>query len=210
VAERVTGVILAGGQASRYGGRPKGLERVHGRRIIDRVADALAPTDELLLIANDPEAARWLPGVRCEPDVEAGLGSLGGIHSALVRAGGAVLVVACDMPFVPASLVAELRSSGSGADAALPASGSKRGVEPLCAFYAASCAPAIAARLAAGDRRVVSFFDDLRDVRVVPPEIVARHGDPRIMFMNVNSPEELALAEAHASSPDGGDRRPEA
>ena len=36
-----TGVILAGGAASRFGGLPKGLERVDGRRIIDRVASAL-------------------------------------------------------------------------------------------------------------------------------------------------------------------------
>ena len=55
---RCTGVILAGGGATRYGGRPKGLERVGGRRIIDRVADVLRETtDELLLVANAPDAA---------------------------------------------------------------------------------------------------------------------------------------------------------
>ncbi|MEY4608770.1 MAG: MobA-like transferase domain, partial [Gemmatimonadota bacterium] len=36
-----TGVILAGGGATRFGGRPKGLEVVAGERIIDRVARGL-------------------------------------------------------------------------------------------------------------------------------------------------------------------------
>ena len=59
-----TGVILAGGAASRYGGLPKGLERVGGKRIIDRVAGALLEvTDDLLLVANSPDADTWLPGV---------------------------------------------------------------------------------------------------------------------------------------------------
>ena len=52
---RVVGAILAGGQATRYGGLPKGLELVRGVRIIDRVRAALEPvTDDLLLVANDP------------------------------------------------------------------------------------------------------------------------------------------------------------
>ena len=50
-------MILAGGLSTRYGGSPKGLERVHGVRIIDRVRAALEPVvDDLLLIANDDAA----------------------------------------------------------------------------------------------------------------------------------------------------------
>jgi molybdenum cofactor guanylyltransferase len=126
-----TGVILAGGRASRYGGRPKGLERVHGTRVIDRVADALrSVSDSLLLIANDPGAEAWLPDVRVAGDVRPGVGSLGGIHAALVRAGTAVLVVAWDMPFVPEGLLTELRALGDDADVAAPESGSRRGHRP--------------------------------------------------------------------------------
>ena len=83
----VTGVILAGGQSTRYGGLPKGLERVGGLRIIDRVRAALEPVvDDLLLIANDDRATDWLPGVRCEADVLRDVGSIAGIHAALVHA----------------------------------------------------------------------------------------------------------------------------
>ena len=207
---KVTGAILAGGRSTRYGGVPKGLEFVNGRRIIDRVRDALAPVvDDLLLVANDPNAAHWLPGIRCASDVLRDVGSIAGIHAALVHAGTPVLVVAWDMPFVPTSLLRTLRDLGEHADAAVAESDSRRGVEPLCAYYAARCAPAIEARVATGDRRVVAFFEDVRVARV-PAAEVARFGDPALVFMNVNTPEERVLAEAHAAAADGGRYRQEA
>ncbi|HLB09272.1 MAG TPA: molybdenum cofactor guanylyltransferase [Gemmatimonadaceae bacterium] len=203
-----TGVILAGGQASRYGGRPKGLERVHGERVIDRVAKVLgAVTDSLLLIANDPSAAAWLPGIRVARDVRPGIGSLGGIHAALVHAGTAVIVVAWDMPFVPEGLLAELRVLGEDADVVAPESGSsRRGLEPLCAYYSPACIAPIERSLDADDRRVIGFFDQVRVARLVAEE-VRRYGDPDRLFMNVNSPSELALAEQYASTADRDDHR---
>lgn len=201
-----TGVILAGGQATRYDGRPKGLERVGGARIIDRVAAALRQVaDELLLIANSPDAEGWLPGVRTAADVLPDQGSLGGIHAALAHAGTAVLVVAWDMPFVPAELLSCLRASGSQSDAAVPESGSRRGVEPLCAWYAQACLAPIERRLRDGDRRVVSFFEDVRVTRL-SAEDVRQFGDPELMFMNVNTPDELLKAEAHAAAAAHGRR----
>jgi len=203
-----TGVILAGGQSSRYGGRPKGLERVHGERVIDRVAKVLdAVTDSLLLIANDPSAAAWIPGIRVASDVRPGIGSLGGIHAALVHAGTAVIVVAWDMPFVPEGLLAELRVLGEDADVVAPESGSsRRGLEPLCAYYSPACIAPIERSLDADDRRVIGFFDQVRVARLVAEE-VRRYGDPDRLFMNVNSPSELALAEQYASTADRDDHR---
>jgi molybdopterin-guanine dinucleotide biosynthesis protein A len=210
VTERCTGVILAGGAASRFGGEPKGLQHVGGTRIIDRVAGVLSEaTDSLLLIANDPAASDWLPDVPRAGDIITGQGSLGGIHAALVAAGSNVIVVAWDMPFVPASLLRALRSAAEGADAVVPESGSKRGLEPLCAYYSPACVAPIERRLAADDRRVIGFYDDIRLVRL-SHEDVARHGDPAIMFMNVNTPDELIIAERHATTTDGRHRRQEA
>jgi molybdopterin-guanine dinucleotide biosynthesis protein A len=199
-APRCTGVILAGGQATRYDGRPKGLEVVGGTRIIDRVASVLSDAaDDLLLIANSPDAASWLPGVRTAADVLPGQGSLGGIHAALVHATTSVLVVAWDMPFVPAELLLCLRALGTRADAAVPESGSRRGLEPLCAWYSPACLAPIERRLEAGDRRVVSFFDDVRVARLAA-EDVRQFGDPELMFMNVNTPDEVLKAESHATT----------
>ena len=206
----VTGVILAGGLSSRYGGLPKGLERVRGVRIIDRVRAALEPVvDDLLLVANDADASDWLPGVRCESDVLRDVGSVAGIHAALVHAGSPTLVVAWDMPFVTTALLRALRDAGQGADVAVPESDSRRGLEPLCAYYGPACIAAIERRLAADDRRVIGFYDDVRVARV-PLAEVTHFGDPALLFMNVNTPEERILAEAHGASTDGGRDRQEA
>ncbi|MBM3898745.1 MAG: molybdenum cofactor guanylyltransferase [Gemmatimonadetes bacterium] len=203
-----TGVILAGGGATRFGGRPKGLELVAGERIIDRVARALRMvTDDLLLVANAPDAARWLPGVRTVADVRPGEGALGGLHAALTCAADDVrvatvdegqapdvLVVAWDMPFVSAALLGVMRARGEAGDvdAVLPESdGSRRGVEPLCAWYAARCLAPITAALEAGDRRVIAFLDAMRMARV-PLEEVRRFGDLDRLFGNVNTAEDLA------------------
>jgi len=44
----------------------------------------------------------------------------------------------------------------------------------------------------------------------VPAEVVSQFGDPALLFMNVNTPEERVRAEAHATSADGGRDRQEA
>ena len=206
----VTGVILAGGQSTRYGGLPKGLERVGHARIIDRVRAALDPVvDDLLMIANDARASEWMPDVRVAGDILRDVGSIAGIHAALVHAQSSVLVVAWDMPFVTADLLRGIRDAGYGADAAVPESDSRRGLEPLCAYYSPPCITAIQGRIAAGDRRVNAFYDDVHMVRV-PADVVATFGDPAFLFMNVNTPDERERAEAHATSADGGRDRQEA
>ncbi len=110
------------------------------------------------------------------------------------------------MPFVPSPLLARLRSLGEGHDAAVPESGSRRGVEPLCAWYAPACVAPIERAIAAGDRRVVGFFEAVRVARL-PAAEVAAYGDPEWLFMNVNTREELTRAEAHATTAAGGDHR---
>jgi molybdopterin-guanine dinucleotide biosynthesis protein A len=88
-----------------------------------------------------------------------------------------------------------------------PESGSsRRGLEPLCAFYSQACVAPIEHALDADDRRVVGFFEQVRVARV-PAEDVRRFGDPERLFMNVNTPGELALAEQYASTADRDDHR---
>lgn len=192
-----TGVILAGGQATRFGGRPKGLEVVQGQRVIDRVAGALREAcGELLLVANDPAAAGWLPGVPVVADIRPGAGSLGGLLTALTSVDAPVLVVAWDMPFVPGELLRMLRIDGESGlyDAVVPSSGSRRGVEPLCAYYTRACAAPITRRLDAGDRRMIGFLEDVR-VHRLPPAAVRRFGDPARIFLNINERADLTSAE---------------
>ena len=77
----------------------------------------------------------------------------------------------------------------------------------MCAYYAPACGAAIDRAVARDDRRVVAFFDDVRVARL-SAEAVARYGDPERIFMNVNTPEDLALAERIAATAAVHDRRP--
>jgi molybdenum cofactor guanylyltransferase len=210
----VRGAILAGGGATRFDGRPKGLELVAGRRILDRVADAMTAAlgGPPLLVANAPEAPDWRPDLRVVPDVRPGLGSLGGIFTAVKEAPAPVVVVAWDMPFVTAELIVRLAEGLERHDAVLPESGGPRGLEPLCAAYGPACGDAIARALDAGDRRAVGFHAGIR-LGILPHADVERLGDPAFLFLNVNTAADLARAEElwprHASSPSSGGRTPE-
>ncbi len=207
------GVILAGGGATRFEGRPKGLETVGGRRILDRVADALVEATGVapLLVANAADAASWRPDLELVGDDQTGLGALGGIYTAVVKGPAPVVVVAWDMPFVPASLLRALAEGLQGADACLPSSGGPRGVEPLCAAYGPACRAAIEQSLAEGDLRAIGFHRFLR-VSILPIESVSGLADPALAFFNVNTAHDLAEAEAswqaRASSRSSEERTP--
>jgi molybdopterin-guanine dinucleotide biosynthesis protein A len=193
----VRGVILAGGGATRFEGRPKGLELVGGRRILDRVADALleALGTPPLIVANAPEAVTWRPDLELVADERPGFGALGGIYSAVVKGPAPVVVVAWDMPFLAAPLIRALADGLAGADACLPSSGGPRGVEPLCAAYGPACRPAIEQCLADGDLRAIGFHRFIR-VGILPIESVSGLVDPALAFFNVNTANDLAEAEA--------------
>jgi molybdopterin-guanine dinucleotide biosynthesis protein A len=199
-ATNVRGAVLAGGAASRYGGQPKGLLQVGGRRILDRVVDAVSAAIGAppMLIANAPDAATWRPDLRTTPDLRPGLGSLGGIYTAVATGEGPVLCVAWDMPFVPTPLLQALVEGSPEFDAFLPESDGRRGLEPLCAVYGPACRAAIEYQLEshAGDLRAIGFHARVK-VGTLPLQQVRAvgGGDPAELFFNVNRPEDLAQAE---------------
>jgi molybdopterin-guanine dinucleotide biosynthesis protein A len=209
----VQGAILAGGGATRFEGRPKGLELVGGRRILDRLVDAMTAAlgGPPLLVANAPDAAAWRPDLRVVPDIRPGLGSLGGIYTAVLEAPAPVVVVAWDMPFVTPALIRLLAAGLDAADAFLPRSEGRRGLEPLCAAYGPACRDAIAGSLEAGDLRAIGFHAAIR-VGILPLADVERLGDPALLFFNVNTADDLARADElwprHASSLSSGGRTP--
>lgn len=201
------GAILAGGLNSRYGSH-KALALVGGEPIIERVERALLSiVPDLILIANDP--ARYEErGLRQRPDRVPGLGALGGIYSALDWADEdgrpGIVTVACDMPFLEPRLLARLLELANTADIVVPESRSRRGIEPLCAYYSTSCIPAIEREIERGVHRVIGFFDQMKVARI-PMAEVREYGDPEIIFLNVNTPDERIRAEELAMDIGSGD-----
>ena len=208
------GVVLAGGGATRYGGRPKGLERVGGVRILDRLVEAMTAAFGAtpLLVANAPDAATWRDDLEVVGDVRPGSGALGGIYTAVTLGPAPVVVAAWDMPFVSTELLRALAAGLADADACLPESGGRRGVEPLCAAYGPACRLAIERALEEDDLRAIGFHRHIR-VGILPLDEVRRFGDPATLVLNVNTPDELAEAEAawqgRGSSPSSAGRTPE-
>jgi molybdopterin-guanine dinucleotide biosynthesis protein A len=172
------------------------LLTVGGRRILDRVVDAVAEATGAppLLVANAADAASWRPDLVTVPDIRPGCGSLGGIHTAVTVTAGPVLCLAWDMPFVPVPLLQALIGGAEGVDAFLPESDGRRGMEPLCAGYGPAGGPAIERQLTRGDLRAIGFHDDVRVGRL-PLALVRGFGDPDVLFFNVNRPEDLERAE---------------
>ena len=191
---RVTGVIQAGGKSTRMGGEPKALLELGGRRIIERVLDAVRPVvDDVLIVTNTPDLYGFL-GVPMVPDVYPDHGSLGGIFTGLSAAGGeAAFTVACDMPFLHPDVARLVVGRAGEGDVVIPRVGEQ--LETMHALYAKACLPHIEARLKAGRLKIVGFFDDVRVVEI-PEADVARHRAPDVVFMNVNTPDELARARA--------------
>ena len=188
--------VLAGGAASRFEGRPKGLEKVGGTRLLDRVVEVLtvALRTPPIVVANAPHADNWRPDLQTVPDVRTGCGSLGGIYTALTAGVGPVLVVAWDMPFVPEKLLRVLVDRAAPYDVFLPESTGPLGAEPLCAVYSPAAADAIVASLDAEDYRTTGFHAAVRVGHLSLDDVTA-FGDPTRLFFNVNEPADLTTAE---------------
>jgi molybdopterin-guanine dinucleotide biosynthesis protein A len=189
--------ILAGGRASRLGGVDKSALIVDGVRILDRQLAMFADVkvhgglDEILFVGRTTSH----PLLRPVPDRIAGRGPLGGIHAALAAARSAPLfVVACDMPFVTADLVAHLVALAAEADAVVPQTGD--GYHPLCAVYGRACLDPIASRL---DDRRLKVTDFLKDVktRIVTAAELERFGDVHRLLRNVNTPLDHRALQGH-------------
>ena len=191
---RVSGVIQAGGRSTRMGGRTKALLEIGGRRIIERVVDAIAPVvDDLLVVTNTPEAYAFL-GLPMVGDRYPEGGSLGGIYTGLSAASGDVaFTVACDMPFLHPEVARLVVGRAGEADVVIPRAAGE--LQTLHAAYAKSCLEPMRRRLDTGRLKIVGFFEDVR-VLEIDDATIARHRSPEIVFMNVNTPDELARARA--------------
>ncbi len=188
----VTLAIQAGGRSSRMG-RDKGLVELAGKSLVEHVIERLSGlAEEVIITTNHPEAYAAF-GYRTAGDRQPGAGALAGLFTALEAAqGDLVVVAACDMPFASRALASHMLELAADQEAVVPRVGGE--FEPLFAVYRRSCLPAIRRALDDGQKRVISFFPEIRLRAVEEPEAITIDADP-YCFFNVNTPDDLMEAE---------------
>ncbi len=203
------GMILAGGQATRMGGGDKGLLKLGGQSLFDRVIERIEPQVAGLALNANGDGARFARfGLPVVPDSIAEFpgplaGVLAGMDWAASRGADTVVTVAADTPFFPGDLVPQLLLAADGQENPLVMATTPRGEgealksgggrrvnrHPTFGIWPVAMRDDLRAALNNGLRKVVLWTDKHDGREALFP--VARF-DP---FFNVNTPEDLAIAE---------------
>lgn len=183
-ADALTLGILAGGRATRLGGRDKAwIERAGIPQVLRHVA-TFAPLCARVLVSANRDLPRYAAhSLLALPDRHAGLGPLGGLE---------VLAEACRTPWL-LTLPVDMLDADAPALRALVAAGGQGGfardedgVQPLVALYRVDALrPALAAAIDAGQYAVQALQAKLGLAEVV---------FPGRRFGNLNTPDDLQRA----------------
>ncbi|MBS0564171.1 MAG: molybdenum cofactor guanylyltransferase [Proteobacteria bacterium] len=192
----IHGLILAGGEGRRMGGADKALLPLAGRTLLDQVLDRFAPQVAGLALSANGDPAR-LAGFCCAilaDTTDERLGPMAGLAAGLnwlARQGGTHLAtVPVDVPFIPCDLVARLADAVAGDPGAIAVAESGGRLHPTCGLWPVMLGPALSAALAAGERRIGHWA---LAMGARPVAFAATEPD---QFLNVNTPADLAAAEA--------------
>src|SRR2546423_1031019 len=130
---KVSGFILAGGKSSRMS-TDKVLLRFDGRTLLESALERMGKvTTSVSIVGARPDLAGYAPVIQ---DIYQNCGPLGGIHAALASSRDEWnLMLAVDMPFVPAELLKKLLASAEESQCLVTVPRTKDGLQPLCAVY---------------------------------------------------------------------------
>ena len=198
----IAGLILAGGRSSRMGGGDKPLLHLAGRPILAHIVERLRPQVDLLALNANGDPARFEAfGLPVVEDTIAGFegplaGLLAGLDWAATHAGVThIASVAGDTPFVPRDLVQRLADT-SRTRIVLAASDGE--THPVVGLWPLGVRENLRAFLAGGTTRRVRTFTEAEQALAVDFPLARAKGRTVDPFFNVNTPGDLAEAEAIA------------
>lgn len=181
-------VILAGGGGRRMGGADKGALTLAGARLIDRAAARMAPQTDRILISGTHDYATGLTAVSDRGDGP--LGPAAGLWAALhwietyAPEAKGFLTAPVDGPFAPGDLFERLAADGTSAVAQ-----TSGGAHPTFAWWNANDLRRALARAPAGEGMSLKALAE----RTAARRVMFENADA---FLNINTPEDLARAEA--------------
>ncbi|MTE00563.1 molybdenum cofactor guanylyltransferase MobA [Paracoccus sp. YIM 132242] len=196
---RPPAIILAGGRATRMGGGDKCLLDLDGCPMLAQIVARLVPQCGALALNANGDPGRFADfGLPVLPDSLPDLpgplaGILAGMDWAASRGDRAVVSVAGDTPFFPPDLVQRLMQAGEGIVLAASRDAEGRVCDhPTFGLWPVALRDALRAFLAGGGRRVRGF------ALAHAPALAVWDAVPVDPFFNVNTPEDLARAQALA------------
>ncbi|MFB0711128.1 molybdenum cofactor guanylyltransferase MobA [Buttiauxella noackiae] len=181
----VTGVVLAGGRATRMGGLDKGLINLNGQPLFEHVMSKLAPqVGSVVISANRNIEIYQSFGIDVLSDTLPDYpGPLAGMLSAMQNLSGEwFLFCPCDTPNIPDDLAYKLWMQKGESYAGWVKDGERD--HPTIALMHRKLVTDLEQYLAAGERRVMLF---LREVGGKPILFANQMQN----FINVNTPEDL-------------------
>lgn len=195
---RIFGVILAGGKGQRMGGADKAFLPLAGRPLVAHAIARLEPQVERLAISANGNAARFGFGLPVLADPAGAMGPLAGILAALNWAAPlgatAVLSAPVDGPFLPGDLCPRLCLAGENAPFGLAIARAGGRLHPTFGLWPVQLAGPLAQFLASGAKPKVM---DFARAHAAAAADFADDGS----FDNLNTPEDLARAEALLARP---------
>ncbi len=199
-----TGVVLAGG-ASRRLGLDKARYPFRNGTLADWAAERLAEVCcEVLVADRGRELLEGLESVVDGPGKGPAAGLLG---AAQARPEQDLLVLACDLPRVPVSLLRDLAGRSDG-QAWVPRHGGR--FEPLCARFSPSSLAQLRVQVATGEVALHPWLrSESLEIDFLEGEELLRHGHPKDLFFNLNRPEDLRsfeLENAATRAPESNQR----
>ena len=179
-----TGILIAGGKATRLGGRDKGLLMIDGEKCIERILAAMQNlVGEIIIIANSP-AYDYL-GLKVHADIIPGKGPAGGIYTGLhYSQTDDNLVAACDMPFVTSALLEFILSHRNSKHQAIIPS-VDGALQPLCACYSKSMSDNLLHCINDGLYKMKTIITHF-DFKELPVDETLPFFHPRL-FANINT-----------------------
>ena len=182
----VTGLILAGGRASRMEGQDKGLLIFNGELFVSIIASRLIPQCKSLIInANRNIEAYAATGYPVTEDTLSGFqGPLAGMLSGLKSINTEWLVTApCDGPFLEKDYVRRMAAALSEESVIVIAKADGR-FQPVFTLLHISLLPSLEEYLASGERKIDRWVFQHNYSE-------ADFSDTPDMFENINTPEQL-------------------
>lgn len=192
-AERVLGVVMAGG-GSRRMGMDKSRLAVRGESLLAHAAAVLRPVCDEVVVTLQPDAPWHDESLRAIHDHRSDCGPLAGLEAAMLdarAAGRACFLLACDLPNVGTEVVRHLLNQAAqspAADVVVPTVGGRR--QPLCALYRSRALASVRERIAAGKLSMSGLLATLEVVDIeIGQELDFYRAD---LFLNLNQPADLA------------------